>query len=85
MIFLAKIESMEPRKIIYNPLGTTFKEGDVLLQVVETKDYRTCLGCYYAMHKNGKRIYKKSCIYHNHACTAGVRKDGKQVVFTPIN
>ena len=72
---------MNKRKIIFNPIGSTFKEGDITLKVVETLDYRTCTGCWYASKTNNIKNYNNSCYMHNHACTSAVRKDGKQVVF----
>lgn len=66
---------------IFNAIGSTFKEGDVTLVVVEKHDYRTCKGCFYA----SKRNYPGSCYTHRHACTSSSRKDGKQVVFAKQN
>ena len=73
-----------------DPIGSTFQEGEHILQVRESKDNgRTCTGCWYAsqIRSNGKKIrnYNSSCYAHGHACTSGVRKDGKQVVFVKIN
>lgn len=73
------------RKIIYNPIGSVFEQDGKRLKVVEVENYKTCNGCYYSQRKNGKRIYKKSCYEHLHACTSAVRKDGKQVIFKLIN
>ena len=61
----------------YNPIGSTFQEGDVTLQVTEIKNPRTCKGCWYANRKN----YNRACYSHQHACTSGNRKDKKQVIF----
>ena len=73
----------------YNPLFSTFKEGEVILQVRESKDDgRTCTGCWYAGFKgpsnNKVRNYPYSCCTHGHICTPAIRKDKKQVVFTKI-
>ena len=73
------------RKIIYNPVGSVFKENGNMLKVVEVKDWSTCVGCYYSTREKGKRLYTKSCYEHMHACTSGVRKDGKQVIFQIVN
>jgi len=73
-------------KMIFNPVGSTFEEGGVLLKVVEISDCRTCEGCWYA-HKDkdtGLKNYNGSCYLHRHACTSGNRRDGKQVVFTEV-
>ena len=74
----------------FNPIGSTFKEGEHTLQVRESKDGgRSCRGCYYNGWKtvNGKkkRNYPYGCYAHRHACTSGGRKDVKQVVFVKIN
>jgi hypothetical protein len=73
----------------YNPLGSTFKEGEHILQVRVSKDGgRTCTGCWYAGESDKKKRiknYKGSCFSHGHACTPANRKDKKQVVFTKIN
>ena len=60
----------------FNPIGSTFKEGNVTLQVVEVKEPK-CRGCWY----NNKKNYGSSCCTHQHACTSGGRKDKKQVIF----
>ena len=39
----------------FNPIGTTFQEGNVTLKVVEIKDPKTCKGCWYAGKTNGKK------------------------------
>lgn len=65
----------------FNPIGTTFEQGDVTLKVVETKNPQTCKGCWYAGQTNGIRNYSRSCVSHKHACTSGNRKDRKQVIF----
>ena len=66
---------------IYNPIGSTFKEGNTTLKVVVISDYRTCTGCYYT----NKAHYRGSCYTHRHACTSSSRKDKKQVIFVPVN
>ena len=73
-------------KMKFNPIGSTFTEGDVTLQVVEIKDYSTCKGRWYAGRKKGTDMHNWSagCYSHQHACTAHNRKDRKQVVFTKI-
>lgn len=60
----------------YNPIGTTFKEGNVLLLVQESLgSLCTCTGCYYvAKDKNGHQIYRGSCCTHGHVCTPYYRK-----------
>lgn len=72
----------------FNPIGSTFLEGNVTLKVVESKDKgRTCKGCWYIGHKDGdpnKKNYPGSCYTHGHACTSNMRKDRKQVVFTKV-
>lgn len=70
----------------YNPIGTTFKEGNVLLLVQESLgSLCTCTGCYYvAKDKNGHQIYRGSCCTHGHVCTPYYRKDKKHVVFRKI-
>ena len=67
----------------FNPIGTTFQEGNVILKVVEIKDPRTCKGCWYAGKTDGKRNWS-SCYTHLHACTSGNRKDRKQVIFSEV-
>lgn len=74
----------------YNPVGSTFKEGEHTLQVRVSQDNgKTCTGCWYTGYtgaRNNKvRNYPYSCITHRHACTAAIRKDKQQVVFTKIN
>ena len=73
-------------KYIDNPIGSTFKEGDVTLKVVETKNYHNCQGCWYAGRKKGTDIrnYNGSCYQHRHACTPSNRKDKLQVVFEKV-
>ena len=73
----------------FNPIGSTFKEGNVTLKVKVSKDEgRTCTGCWYAGFKgptsNKKRNYPYSCFTHGHVCTPVYRKDRKQVVFTQV-
>lgn len=73
----------------FNPIGTTFKEGDVVLKVVESKDNgKTCTGCWYNSRtgpkNNQKHVYTHSCYVHGHICTPALRKDKKQVVFTIV-
>ena len=72
----------EKKELKTDPIGSTFKEGDVTLRVVEIKDFRTCTGCYYA---NRKRYGRRACYLNGHACTAGNRSDKKQVVFEVVN
>ena len=38
-------------KMIFNPIGSVFMEGNAVLKVVEKSDYSNCEGCWYA-HKN---------------------------------
>lgn len=73
----------------YNPIGSTFKEGEHILKVVESQDDgRTCTGCWYASvtgpRNNQKRVFPNSCYVHGHVCTPTYRKDRKQVVFTKV-
>ena len=68
----------------FNPVGTIFQEGEVILKVVEIKDPSTCRGCWYAGKTAGKRNYGSSCYTHRHACTSGGRKDKKQVIFQKV-
>ena len=73
----------------YNPIGSTFVEGKLTLQVRESKDDgRTCTGCWYnsttGPRNNKKRNYPYSCYTHGHLCTAAMRKDKKQVVFVKM-
>ena len=72
--------------MIFNPIGSTFTEGSVTLKVVETKDYSTCKGCWYAGRQKGtdKHNWSGGCYSHQHACTSNGRKDKKQVVFTEV-
>ena len=65
----------------FDPIGSTFKEGDVTLKVVQIKDWRTCKGCWYKKRVNGRRLFSGACYVHGHACTSGNRKDKKQVIF----
>ena len=67
----------------FNPIGSTFQEGNVILKVVKIKDSR-CKGCWYAGSTDGKKNYNKSCCSHKHACTSGNRKDRKQVIFAKV-
>lgn len=74
-------------KYIYNEIGSTFKEGDIILVVKESEDDgRSCRGCYYSSWKtvNGKkkRNYPYGCCVHRHTCTSAIRKDRKQVIFS---
>lgn len=71
----------------YNPIGSTFKEGDVTLLVVESKDGgSTCKGCFYSSYiDRTKRAYNGSCFTHGHACTTHLRKDRKQVIFKKVS
>ena len=70
----------------YNPIGSTFKEGDVTLLVVESKDNgSTCRGCFYNTRSGTKRAYSGSCFTHGHACTTHLRKDRKQVIFKKVS
>ena len=64
-----------------NPIGSTFKEGDVTLQVQEIAILTTCKGCWYANKKN----YQGSCFSHRHACTSAGRRDRKQVIFRKVD
>jgi hypothetical protein len=67
----------------YNPINSTFVEGDKTLIVKESRDEgRTCRGCWYNSWINRKcRAYPYSCCTHGHACTPTNRKDKKQVIF----
>ena len=72
---------------IDNAIGSTFSEGEVTLEVRETKDCSTCTGCWYAGYRDRKRSlrnYTSACCYHRHACTPANRKDKKQVIFAKI-
>ena len=74
-------------KYKYNPINSIFKEGQVTLKVVESKDNgRTCHGCWYNGRSivNGKRNYGASCYLHKHLCTPMLRKDKKQVIFVEV-
>lgn len=70
----------------YNPIGTVFKEGNVLLLVEEgVQDGSSCARCYYnAKDKKGSKIHGTSCFFHGHACTPINRKDKKHVIFRKI-
>lgn len=70
----------------YDPIGSTFKEGDVFLMVQEgVQDGSSCAKCFYNYHKeNGGRLFSGSCYSHGHACTPLNRKDKKHVVFRKI-
>lgn len=73
-------------KMIFNPIGSVFMEGNAVLKVVEKSDYSNCEGCWYA-HRDkdtGLKNYNGACYLHRHACTSGNRRDEKQVVFTEI-
>ena len=74
----------------YNPIGSTFTEGEHTLQVMASQDQgRTCTGCWYTGYKgtrsNKIRNYPHGCYVHGHACTPSNRKDREFVVFTKIN
>lgn len=73
-------------KLKYNPVGTTFKEGDLVLKVqVSEGNKPTCAGCYYgSLKKNRSRVYPYSCCVHGHVCTPYYRKDKKHVVFRKV-
>ena len=77
----------DQRIMKYNPIGTTFMEGDVLLLVQESfGNTSTCSGCFYMSKDNkGRNIYHGSCFTHGHVCTPYYRKDKKHVVFRKIN
>lgn len=71
----------------YNKIGSYFREGEHLLKVVECEDKgASCRGCWYNSYKRNTKIrnYPYSCCIHKHACTAAIRKDGKQVLFKEI-
>jgi len=69
----------------YNPIGTTFMEGDVTLTPKESRDGgRTCNGCWYNSYTKDRRTYGSSCYVHGHACTPINRKDRKQVIFVKV-
>lgn len=72
--------------MIYNKIGSTFKEGDVTLRV-HASDYNQplCDGCWYGAKSKGKRFYNHSCCVHGHACTPANRKDKKHVVFVKVH
>lgn len=66
----------------FNPIGSKFIEGNVILVVEESRGgLPLCEGCWYGSESNGKANYGKSCFRHGHACTSAVRKDKKQVIF----
>jgi len=75
--------------MIYRPIGNLFREGKVILEVVEQQDPSTCIGCWYSgKHKrNGKFIYNynSSCCSHGNVCTPFYRKDNKHVIFKKIS
>lgn len=68
------------KNYIFNPLGSTFKEGGVTLAVVEMKTSATCHGCWFASLEG--RI--RSCNIHGHMCTPYLRKDGRNVMFQRV-
>ena len=72
----------------YRSIGSIFKEGNVILQVVESKDPSNCLGCWYNAHhkENGKFVsnYGFSCCCHGNVCTPFYRKDKKHVIFKKL-
>ena len=69
----------------YNPIGTTFMEGDVTLTPKESRDNGcTCDGCWYHSRTDHRRNYHASCYIHGHACTPVNRKDRKQVIFVKV-
>lgn len=76
---------------IFNPIGSTFKEGSVTLIVVKSHDDgASCKGCWYNGYHydesmNKKRNYTEACTYHRHLCTAGMRADKKFVVFKKVD
>lgn len=67
----------------FNPLGSEFVEGHVVLKVMECiGGPASCMGCWYDERKDkNHRNYTGSCFIHGHSCTAAVRKDNKQVIF----
>lgn len=76
-------------KYKYNPINSIFKEENVTLKVVESKDNgRTCHGCWYngrsIVNGKEKRNYGASCYLHKHLCTPTLRKDKKQVIFVEV-
>ena len=65
-----------------DPIGSTFREGDVTLKVSRSKYGKPlCDGCWYGAKKDRKRLYNHSCWVHGHACTPANRKDKKHVIF----
>ena len=69
----------------FNPIGSKFIEGNIILVVEESKNgLPLCEGCWYAYKKGKKHGYNKSCYRHGHACTSGNRKDKKQVIFKKL-
>lgn len=69
----------------YDPIGTTFLEGDVTLTPQESRDNGcTCKGCWYHSWTSDSRNYNSSCYVHGHACTPATRKDKKQVIFVKV-
>ena len=68
-----------------NKIGTTFKEGNVTLTPIESRDNGcTCKGCWYNSWTDGFRNYNIACFMHGHACTHVDRKDKKQVIFVKV-
>lgn len=71
--------------MIYNKIGSTFKEGDVTLRVQASKyNQPICDGCWYGAKSQGRRFYNHSCRHHGHACTPANRKDKKHVIFIKV-
>jgi hypothetical protein len=69
----------------FNPLGTLFREGAVILEVTATKDNAPlCEGCWYASMTGNKKNYSHSCFRHGHLCTSGNRRDRRQVIFKKV-
>lgn len=68
----------------YNPIGTTFKEGDITLKVEAIKWGCACDGCWYGGRHDNKRNYNAGCHIHGHACTPINRRDRKQVIFVEV-
>ena len=65
----------------YNPLGSTFKEGETTLKVelAKYKGQKSCRGCWY-----NRKKYRGSCYIHGHVCTPYIRKDNNNVIFTEV-
>ena len=70
-------------KSIYIPVGGTFNYDGVDLVVVANKYNKAeCTGCHFSDWERRKRGKSRfNCHLHGYACTAHMRKDGKQVIF----